>query len=181
MEYKKKLLITGFIGSVVIVILGFIFHELYEFTGNNFIVGLLAPVNESKWEHWKIAFLPVLLTSLFEYPYIKDYVNNYIFAKAIGILAFFATTFGIIELYELLIGEGDMWLHIISYIIGAIVSQIVSYYIMTKTKPSKELDQYGIIILIVIFVLFIVFTIKPPKTDYFRDSIDGTYGIYRET
>lgn len=181
MKYNKKVFTIELIGIAVIVVLGFIFHELYEFTDNNFIVGLFTPVNESKWEHWKIAFLPVLITSLIEYPYIKDHVNNYIFSKAVGILAFFATTFGLIELYELLFGEGEMWLHITTFVLGAIVSQIVSYYIMTKSKPSSNLDQYGIIIIIVLLALFIIFTIKPPRTDYFRDSTDGTYGIYRET
>ncbi|MCT4543411.1 MAG: DUF6512 family protein [Vallitalea sp.] len=177
MKCNNKLLISEFVGIIIIIALGFLFHELYEISGNNTIVGLFAPVNESKWEHWKIAFFPALIYSIIEYPFVKDDANNFIFSKAISILTFFLVTFGLIELYELCIGESEFCLHITTFILGAIISQIVSYLLITKTKENRNLRSIGILILSVLFFIFIIFTIKPPKIEYFKDPIDGTYGI----
>ena len=44
------------IAFLVISILGTIGHFLFEWTGENAIVGLFFPVNESTWEHLKLLF-----------------------------------------------------------------------------------------------------------------------------
>ena len=36
-------------------------HFLYGWTGSNIIAGLFVPVNESPWEHLKLAFWPIVL------------------------------------------------------------------------------------------------------------------------
>lgn len=41
--------------------LGTLWHYLYDFMGHNYLVGLIAPVNESVWEHMKLAFFPGLI------------------------------------------------------------------------------------------------------------------------
>ena len=52
-----------FIGIIFTIILGTISHNVYPWTGNNFIAGLFSPVNASIWEHMKIAFFPMLIYS----------------------------------------------------------------------------------------------------------------------
>lgn len=42
----------------------FLQHSAYEFLGENKIVGLFAPMNESVWEHLKLAFYPMVVFML---------------------------------------------------------------------------------------------------------------------
>ena len=59
---SKKLFIWGFLFMSVI---GTLLHFVYEWSGNNSIVRLFAPWNESTWEHMKLLFFPMLALVLF--------------------------------------------------------------------------------------------------------------------
>ena len=78
--------------SVVIIFsLGTLAHFLYDLSHENKILGLFTAVNESTWEHVKIAITPTLLWSLIDgFFYGED--PNYFTAKltSLTILAFFA-------------------------------------------------------------------------------------------
>lgn len=69
MEERK-----GRFGAIAITTLlafgvAFLLHGLYEWSGENVVAGLFAPVNESVWEHLKLAFYPVIV--LMVYPVTK--------------------------------------------------------------------------------------------------------------
>lgn len=177
----SKVKLFEIIGVFIILLIGTVWHNLYPSTGDNFLVGMFAPVNESMWEHWKIGYWPILIYALIEYPFIKDYVNNFVFAKAMSILALDIVTFGGTALYEIIIGPSDFKVHIIMYILGIIAAQIVSYLIMTRTEQSPKLNLIGWIVLILHGLLLIAFTFNPPRYDYFKDPFTGTYGIFKRT
>jgi len=164
------------IGMVSFILLGFLFHELYDLTGNT-LLGIISPVNESKWEHWKMVYFPMVIVSLFEYHFIKNYVSNYIFSLLIGILVFTVITFGLIELYDIFIGDSHLLVHVSTFLLGGVAGQMARYFVMVRTEPSKTLLLIGIVFLLIQFALFTVFTFVPPKFEYFRDPITDTYGI----
>lgn len=58
---QKKLLAFIIIGVLVTSVLGTLFHFTYDWSGQNFLVGLFTPVSESTWEHMKLLFFPMLL------------------------------------------------------------------------------------------------------------------------
>ena len=49
------------VGVPVLFLAGTLLHFLYGLSGEFFLVGLLAPVNESVWEHLKLALWPTTL------------------------------------------------------------------------------------------------------------------------
>ena len=49
------------VGVPVLFLAGTLIHFLYGLSGEFFLVGLLAPVNESVWEHLKLALWPTTL------------------------------------------------------------------------------------------------------------------------
>ena len=61
MAKTKKQLIAG---AVFVLIAGTLAHFVYDWSGQNRIVGWFFPVNESTWEHMKLIFFPMLLYSL---------------------------------------------------------------------------------------------------------------------
>ncbi|SHF21012.1 DUF6512 family protein [Alkalibacter saccharofermentans] len=166
-----------YLGMFLIIFLGLIFHELYKST-DIFLLGFFSPVNESKWEHWKMTYSPMVIVAALEYILMKQRVNNYVFSLAVGIAVFQITTFGLIEVYEILFGHGILFVHVITFLVGGVFGQLARYKIMTYTKPSKILFLVGVFYLFVQLTVFLLFTIDPPRMDYFKDSISNTYGIF---
>ena len=52
------------IGIIIISLVGTLSHFLYDLTNHNKLIGIFAAVNESTWEHIKIALTPTLLWGL---------------------------------------------------------------------------------------------------------------------
>ena len=67
MSLKKNI-----IAFVIIGALGTLGHFLYEWSGDNRLVGYFFSVNESTWEHLKLLFFPTVIYSVFEYFLIKE-------------------------------------------------------------------------------------------------------------
>ena len=57
----KRLKIFTAVGGAAALVLGTAAHFFYEWSGENFLIGMIAPINESTWEHMKLAFFPMLL------------------------------------------------------------------------------------------------------------------------
>lgn len=180
MDSERGKVLKWQIASVIwVIVIGSFLHFTYELSGNSPLVGAFSAVNESVWEHLKLGYWSMILFCLIEYPFIKDYANNYFFAKAMGIFAmnlFIALFF---YSYTAIIGKHLLLLDIVSYILGALIYGIVSYKIMTKGS-SKDCNIMGLSLLIIYGMLFILFTFFPPRLPIFRDSQTGTYGIPTE-
>lgn len=48
-------------------VLGTLFHFTYKWSGENQAVALFSSINESTWEHLKLLFFPMLLTTIIGY------------------------------------------------------------------------------------------------------------------
>ena len=59
-------------GILCVSILGTLLHFPYRWSGRNPLIGLIAPVNESVWEHMKLLFFPMLLFGLWNLKGVTD-------------------------------------------------------------------------------------------------------------
>ena len=73
-------------GSLFIIVVGFLLHYLYDWSGRSNLVAILAPVNESVWEHLKLGTWATVLLILLEYPALRKSTNGYFIAKLASIL-----------------------------------------------------------------------------------------------
>lgn len=55
------------LGIPFISMVGSIMHFIYDWSGKLVLVGIIAPVNESVWEHLKLTFLPTIFWWVFSY------------------------------------------------------------------------------------------------------------------
>ena len=60
-----KLKLYTITGIIFVLITGTIAHFIYEWSGNNALIGFLVPINESVWEHMKLSFFPMLFYSFY--------------------------------------------------------------------------------------------------------------------
>lgn len=165
---------------IICLILGILLHFTYEWSGENTIVALFSAVNESTWEHLKLAFFPMLLMSIIGYFIIDKQTNNFWLAQAIGIIT--AITFIIVFFYTYqgILGTNIDVLNIGSFIIAIILGEFVTYKIL-KSRNIYNSELISIIFLVILLFSFILYTFYPPQIPLFQNPISGEYGIQRLT
>ena len=170
----KKYHIYSFI---CVSIVGTLFHFLYEFSGDNLIIASFAPVNESTWEHLKLIFFPMLVSSIIGYFIIGKENSNYICSRTKGILVGMAFIIVFFYTYTGIIGKNIDFLNIISFFIAVFLGEFVSF----KSIVSKEKKcniTLAVYILVFFLMCFVIFTYITPKFGIFKDPLTGTYGVF---
>jgi hypothetical protein len=166
------------IGTVFIIVFGTILHFVYEWSGNNAIVGVFSAVNESTWEHLKLLFWPALFFSIFEYTLLGKYFYNYITAKAISLYGGVLLIISSFYTYTGVIGKHLLAVDIAIFIISVMISQYIGYRITTsKAKVGQIGNMLSVIAIVVLIIAFVVFTVHPPQIPLFKDPSSGDYGI----
>ena len=165
MKYLKRYTI---IGIIFVFVAGTLSHFLYDWSGQNPVVGLFTPISESIWEHMKLLFFPMLLYSLLmilkfrrRYPHIASAMFFGIIAGTILIpLLYYA--------YTTVLGTNYLVLDISVFIL----SIIVSFWLTYKLTLSHRLENHTFVLgLSVCFLLFcfLWFTYHTPNTIIFQD------------
>ncbi len=175
--HKKIIFTWELIGVISIILLGVLVHYLYDLSNKSTIVGLFSPVNESVWEHLKLGFSSFILFSFIEYWWVKDKVNNFFLAKALGIITLQATIIIVFYTYTAFTQKEILFIDISSYIVGSVFCQLVSYNILISKKFKLRYNRIGAFIIIFHAVLLLIFTYYPPKLHIFQDQHTKSYGI----
>ena len=165
------------VSAILVCILGTLLHFTYEFFGQNIFVASFSAVNESVWEHLKLLFFPMLLTTIIGYFYIGKNVPNFLCSKLLGIITsiFFIIIF--FYTYTEIIGKSIVFIDIASFFIAVILGEYLAYKIMVSNFKCNNI--IAIIVLTIILICFVVFTYFTPKIEIFRDPVTNQYGIIK--
>jgi hypothetical protein len=175
----RKIRYWSIAGFWVIVILGSLYHFMYDWFGKSVFIASFFPVNESVWEHLKLGLWAVITYSFVEYLAMGKRMNNYFFSKAVAVLIISFTILIIFYSYTYFIENSIVWVDISSYIAGAFLGQIISRKIV-HLKHSKSMNVLGIIMIVVFCVTFAILTFYPPHAEIFRDHNYDAYGIIKD-
>ena len=165
------------IGMIFIILVGSLFHFVFELSGNSPPVGAIAAVNESVWEHLKLGYWPLVFFSIIEYKFLKDKAKNIGLAKLLAAITIILTIIIIFYSYTAILGEDILIIDILSFVIAIIVGQIVSYKVLSSSQFSNWINLISWTLFIILGVLFVVFTYFPPELFLFEDPLTGLYGI----
>ncbi|MDE6432759.1 MAG: hypothetical protein K2L07_00845 [Lachnospiraceae bacterium] len=155
------------IGIIFVLITGTLAHFLYDWSGNNYIVGLFTPINESIWEHMKLIFFPMLMYSLFIIFKFKETYPCITSALCFGILAGTLLIPLFFYAYTSVLGKDLFILDIGIFILSIIIAFWLSY----KLTLSYRLEPYTLLLCLlvcVLFICFILFTYHPPSARIFQ-------------
>jgi hypothetical protein len=177
MLQNKKVLLYEIIGTIFIIFLGSALHFTYEISGKLPIVGAFSAVNESVWEHLKLAFFPSLMWLLIEYLPLRIQTNNYLTAKMLGTYLMVIVIPIVFYSYTTFSGESIFAIDISSFVVAVIIGQLLSYKLLTYRQLPRNLSKIAVAAIILLALAFMVFTYYPPQLQIFKDSITGKYGI----
>lgn len=162
---------------IFVVIFGSLLHFIYRWSGNNSIVGMISPVNESTWEHLKLLFVPMFLFSMIEYFGVGKTYPNFIIVKSLGILFGMLTIVAIFYTYTGIVGTHFLWADILTFIFGVAVAFLYSWKAITKYQAQGGLGWVGLLIMTAILISFVIFTFTPPRIPLFLDPVSKDYGV----
>ena len=182
--FNKSCLIKKYMlyGVIAIVLISSLSHFLYGFSGNIKIVGIFTPINESIWEHLKLAFYPTVLwwgMGYFIYRR-KMYIDirKWIMSMTISIIISPIIIIIFFYTYTGALGIQNLVLDIFSLILGVFIGQLIGLKYYENYKYNKVVFYSLMFILLLDIVLFTYFTFNPPNIPLFIDSTTGLRGIY---
>ena len=174
---KRKLQYLEILGALFVIIIGSIFHFVFEWANQWLPLGVITPVNESVWEHLKLVFWPLVFFSIIEYFSLKSEVNNFVLSKLIAIIIAEITILVTFYSYTAILRTELLLVDILSFTIGVILGYLVSYKLLKFRKTPKWTTILSFIAIILIGIIFVVFTYFPPEIPLFQDPETGLYGI----
>jgi len=174
---KYKLLSLEILGAIFVIIIGSIFHFIFDWFNQWPPIGAIAPVNESVWEHLKLVFWPLIFFSIIEYFPLKGEAHNFVLAKFIAIIIAEVTILVTFYSYTAILGTELLIVDILSFIIGVILGYLVSYKILKVKQLPNWTTIISFIAIILLGIIFVVFTYYPPQIPLFQDPETGLYGI----
>ena len=178
MNSKKHILKWEIAGIVFVFLVGALLHFIFEWSGENRIVGAVASVNESVWEHFKQGFWPMCLWAAIEYRALRAYTGNYLLAKGIAVWVLPVITGLAFYAYTAVTGKEMLPVDIAIFAAATAIAQYISYRIMSaKALSMRYGNLLGLAAIIALGVILILTTYYPPHMPMFLDENTGNYGI----
>ena len=162
----KKVLWWGMLG---VMLLGTFSHFAYDFFGKIKCLGYIFPVNESTWEHMKLAFYPMLLFHFLLCSLVERKYKSGEFASLAGVLAatwlipvFFYT-------YRGCLGFGKSFIDIsIFYVSVALAFGLIAHILKAGREKTYGILTWIMYVWVVLQVVsFIFFTYHPGELQIF--------------
>jgi hypothetical protein len=164
-------------GIVFVILLGALWHFIFQLTGGCKIIGAIAPVNESVWEHFKLGFWPMCIFAAIEYYFIRRRTNNFFLAKALAIYIIPLIVALVFYTYTAITGHEILAVDIVTFAVAVAIAQLISYRIMTLDKLPQYTNYIAAFFIVLLAFIFVIFTFNPPDLPIFFDSEAGIYGL----
>lgn len=141
-------------------ILGSALHFLYGISGENPFAALIAPVNESTWEHLKLLFFPVLFLSVTEYWIRRPRAAPFFASRLAGILFGMLIIIVLFYLYTGLLHRDIFAADILIFLVSVCFTYVSSGHLYRYFRSADPFITFtGWLFLM---LLFFSFTCFPP-------------------
>lgn len=167
------------IGAIFTILMGGLLHFTFELSGFWKPLALISAVNESTWEHLKLAFWPALIFAIIEFFIYGKRAKNFLFGKTMSLYLMPVLISVIFWTYTRIIEDALVW-DLSDFAISVIIGYIISYYIIVSKKNYRVWKFFSVIFILAIIAAFCLLTYFPIfKYPLFQDPITGGFGIIK--
>ena len=162
---------------IVTSIIGTVLHFTFEFSGKNLLVALFSAVNESVWEHIKIAVWAIYIVALVKMAIKEEREYNLwssLFFKVLTVIILIPALY---YLYKAIFIVENLIVDMAIFYISIILSRLVEVIVQNKFRISAKVEDVYKYLNLATILLFVIFTFIPPKLDIFKDKKNNTFGI----
>lgn len=164
------------VGAFAVIVSGVLLHFAYDWSGGSRVVAMIAPANESVWEHLKLVVMPVVVLGVVETQWVVDHRRLW-WAKFVEvvvactfIVAFFYTYTGAFGV------ESFVPVDVLSFIVAVAGGQWVSHRLITSSGWRAVPLRASVVGLTLVVASFGVLTFTPPHVPLFQEVSTGAYG-----
>lgn len=170
-------LLVLIVETVAVTLIGSLLHFAYEWCGENKFVGVFAAVNESTWEHVKLALSGIFCCTLVDVWFLGDN-PNYWLARS----ASFVVPVVVIPLifygYTAFTRRAVLPVDIASFAVAALLSTAAFVYIMSLPTIGEAGDIISMTVSVLIISAYLLLTVFPLKGNLlFQDPRNKQYGF----
>jgi hypothetical protein len=162
----------------VVVIGGMLLHFVFAWSARNRLVAVVAPVNESLWEHLKMAYWPLLAYTVVEVT-ATNAPAGLAGARAAGFVvtavSMLALSGGLTAILPPAGLRGQLIRDAAIFVVAVVAGALVSHGLLGYAASLPVLIGAGL--LAAPAAVFAVTTFAPPHARLFEDQITGGYGI----
>lgn len=163
---------------VPLFLIGSAFHFVYNWSKHNKKLVPFVAVNESYWEHMKIAFWPVAFLYLLEFIFGGYKMMSFVPAATVALYVVPISMVAIVFSYKRITKKNILALDISAFFVTILVAQFVFNMILTQLNANAFMVGISVIFLVFIVSAFVTYTKSPPSdSDIFKDPITDKYGI----
>jgi hypothetical protein len=165
-------------GALFTILAGSALHFAFAWSGEWRPVALIAAVNESVWEHLKLAFWPALLWALVEMRVLGAEPGRFWAAKSLGLLVAPLVIVAVFYGYTAILEDNLLILDIGTFVLAVIAGHAVSAWLLARPAPRRSSLRRAAHLLLAAQVLaYASFTYFPPRLGLFEETRSGVYGI----
>ena len=164
------------ISIVVIFLLGTLAHFLYDIFKGPKALGLFTAINESTWEHIKIAITPTLLWCLVD-GFFYGNNPNYFTAKLASLLMITFFIPFVFYSYTRISKKPILFVDIATFAAAIIIAQFTFCAIINLSPVPYWGTFISAVGFFVFFGAYMSLTTMPLKQHIFKDPITGKYGF----
>lgn len=173
-----NLLVLNAWAIIPLVLVGSLLHFAYDWSGHNKVVAVFAAVNESYWEHIKIAFWPVLLWLVGLFALGGWQILGFIPAMTAALYSVPVSMVAMVFGYKSITGKNLLWLDIAVFAITVGLALMIFALVATELAASIRSIGISVLLLLPLGVAFIRYTYAPPnEPDLFVDPLNQRYGL----
>ena len=162
------------IGAIFIIAFGTLGHFIFEWSGHRKCAGIFFAVNESTWEHIKLAIYPTLIWGIAEIV-CKGWSSSIPVATAAATISMMvlipATFYG----YTSIVGKNFLIADITCFIASVVAGMFV-FKALLGIQPGTALEIIAYIALAAIITAYFTLSYHPLHNFLFKDPISGNYG-----
>lgn len=168
--------------TIPLVIVGSLLHFAYDWSGHHRLVAVVGAVNESYWEHIKIAVWPVAACQVVLFVLGGYRIASFIPAATIALYSIPVGMVGLVFLYKHLVGRNLVPIDIAVFAVVVVVAQVLFVKVLQQLRPDGVMVALAALYLAGLVVSFLRFTLRPPREpDLFVDPLTGRYGVEGHT
>jgi len=177
MSLDQMVAVSGWM-IVPLVLLGGLLHFVFDWTGHHRVAAVFGAVNESYWEHVKIAVWPVLLLQMVLFAAGGHRHAAFVPAATVALYSIPVGMVGLVFLYKAVTGRNVLWLDLLVFAAVIVLAQVIFVQFVQHLEATGTMVALAVAYLLGLVVAFLRFTIHPPREpDVFIDPITGGYGL----
>lgn len=156
-----------FVSAIVVIAAGSLLHFAWEWSGRSTIVAVFAAINESTWEHLKLAFWPALAMTPIQramYGSLPGWLPGTAIRCLLPALVIVTLFYG----YTALSGSHCLAADLTIFALAIFAGEFLGHAVLThEFGPTSRIGAFGLLVLVT--VLFATLTFRPPDCFLFDE------------